>query len=479
MVLILAEFGVLSFNLYHTYIKQDNASLNHDNASLQDLVLRLKQELVPRVPAAALGFQLFTLFLLVLCRALTMWTSPEKLLKQRFDFLGGCTGREEADGSALLYSLFERSMRQPLVRGEGLFIKMLRIITLLFVAIAGSAYLVNVVILRPVYNSQTATQTVLGSMIQYVSGPVNITMAFPRVSQMNKSAIVVSTPGDTTSKCPVNDFIVAPPALPASLASLGSKLPASPYVTFIAECNGTWETDFNNGLEISINFNGTPTIAYVFVGEGDMTKTLPLIEPILLVPGSHILVSLTLTLRTFLSNSPFDFLSRSQPQPVAMNKISTVQPDPLPSSSELTTATLGLIRVYQGLTALTAFEYAPVELRNEFRDPSVLDGLSSVGGLWTFANGAFSFLFGANLLYFFLGRRPLSALGLLHIFQQGTLRRKWHEDFPALRTEGGLPGSETAGIVAFLRERLVDLGDSDEDDILREKRSNDVEAQRA
>ena len=70
-----------------------------------------------------------------------------------------------------------------------------------------------------------------------------------------------------------------------------------------------------------------------------------------------------------------------------MNKISTVQPDPSPSSSGLTTATLRLVRVYQGLTALTHPGSAPVELRNELRDPSVLDGLSSAGGLWPFVNG--------------------------------------------------------------------------------------------
>ncbi|KAJ6484740.1 hypothetical protein C8R45DRAFT_1098896 [Mycena sanguinolenta] len=178
-----------------------------------------------------------------------------------------------------------------------------------------------------------------------------------------------------------------------------------------------------------------------------------------------------------------------------MNKISAVQPDPSPSSSGPTTATLRLVRVYQGLTALTDPGSAPIEVRNELRDPSMLDGLSSAGGLWTFANGAFAFLFGADLLYFFLGyyvflcllryrrhhrtgHRPLSALGLLHIFQKRTLKRKWHEDFPVLRTEGGRPGSETARIVAFLREILVDIDDPDEEFLL-EKRPNDPEAQRA
>lgn len=57
------------------------------------------------------------------------------------------------------------------------------------------------------------------------------------------------------------------------------------------------------------------------------------------------------------------------------------------------------------------------------------------------------------------GRRPLSALGLVHVFQRRHLVRRWHEDFPLIHSEGGLPGSDSAGIVAFIRERLVDLGD--------------------
>ncbi|KAJ6617257.1 hypothetical protein B0H10DRAFT_1948495 [Mycena sp. CBHHK59/15] len=59
---------------------------------------------------------------------------------------------------------------------------------------------------------------------------------------------------------------------------------------------------------------------------------------------------------------------------------------------------------------------------------------------------------GANLLYFLFTRRPLlSALGLVRIFQRQSLVQKWHEAFP--RSEGGRPGSESAGIVAFIRGR--------------------------
>ncbi|KAJ7639533.1 hypothetical protein FB45DRAFT_428352 [Roridomyces roridus] len=95
----------------------------------------------------------------------------------------------------------------------------------------------------------------------------------------------------------------------------------------------------------------------------------------------------------------------------------------------------------------------------EFSDSSVLDGITSVGGFWTFVDGIFTVLFGANVLYFAMGSRPLSALGLVHVFQRSQLVRNWNDDFPALRTEGGSPGSKSAGVVAFLRERLVNIED--------------------
>jgi hypothetical protein len=62
----------------------------------------------------------------------------------------------------------------------------------------------------------------------------------------------------------------------------------------------------------------------------------------------------------------------------------------------------------------------------------------------------------------------------VHLLQRRALVRRWHEDFPAIYTEGGLPGSENAGIVAFVRERLVDLS---EDPRESGQHPNDIEAQ--
>ncbi|KAJ7186994.1 hypothetical protein C8R46DRAFT_1273941 [Mycena filopes] len=127
------------------------------------------------------------------------------------------------------------------------------------------------------------------------------------------------------------------------------------------------------------------------------------------------------------------------------------------------------------VSTLTLFQLSPVFTQHvvETVDSTALDGISAFGGLWTFLNGAFTLLFGANILYFALRRRPLSALGLVHMFQFGRLERQWREDFPAIHTEGGSPGTESAGIVAFIRERLVNLGE----DSPHMGQSDDLESQ--
>ncbi|KAK6977154.1 hypothetical protein R3P38DRAFT_3476306 [Favolaschia claudopus] len=132
-----------------------------------------------------------------------------------------------------------------------------------------------------------------------------------------------------------------------------------------------------------------------------------------------------------------------------------------------------------GVTTLLLYQQSPYVTRilQETIDDTALSGISTFGGFWTFLNGAFALFFGAHVLYFmFAGRRPLSALGIAHIFQKGALVRRWHEDFPAIRTEGGLPGSNNAGIVAFIRDRLVDLGEDPR--VSDEEVGYDVEAQK-
>ncbi|KAJ6479780.1 hypothetical protein C8R45DRAFT_356327 [Mycena sanguinolenta] len=84
---------------------------------------------------------------------------------------------------------------------------------------------------------------------------------------------------------------------------------------------------------------------------------------------------------------------------------------PLTSNNDEATLLL-----YQPYTVAT-------RLQQDSSDITPLSGLSTFGGFWTFVNGAFVLFFGANGLYFAFGRRPLSALSLIHIFQRRTLVR--------------------------------------------------------
>jgi hypothetical protein len=60
------------------------------------------------------------------------------------------------------------------------------------------------------------------------------------------------------------------------------------------------------------------------------------------------------------------------------------------------------------------------------------------------------------------------------VFQQHTLICwQWHDDFLAINIEGGLPSSESAGVMAFMHKHLFD---SDED-TRATKGKEDLEAQ--
>jgi hypothetical protein len=84
----------------------------------------------------------------------------------------------------------------------------------------------------------------------------------------------------------------------------------------------------------------------------------------------------------------------------------------------------------------------PFKFLQDTADTSPLSGIATFGGFWTFVNGAFALFFGANVVYFIFGnwnplrsaidsddstgRRPLSVLGVMHLFQRRALVRQWH-----------------------------------------------------
>jgi hypothetical protein len=54
--------------------------------------------------------------------------------------------------------------------------------------------------------------------------------------------------------------------------------------------------------------------------------------------------------------------------------------------------------------------YSSTNVVQDYTDASILNGIATFGGFWTFTDGAFAILFGANILYFLYGGRRCTLL---------------------------------------------------------------------
>ncbi|KAF7325313.1 Short-chain dehydrogenase/reductase family protein [Mycena venus] len=417
----------------------------------------------------------FAYFLLFFLTVLPAIRSPIATFGWRFTLLSGCSTQLPYNFREVL---FGRSALRPLVRGESRAIAFVRAIVLVSLCIAIPAfgcYFALVVPIRAtvmIRNVRVAHPWLLDvsgfeEAYRYIKEKENITMVFFYVGPSDSiwSAVNVTIARSDGNTLRVsNSFSVADVYSPATTV-------ACPY---------SWSdlASSMNDLIVSASFTDPRGTLYVKTGQGDSSDIDSYAEVIPLKAGFHLSAFLSRTQRQFFSKNAQDIFglttvgslswmlcacltSSCQPfKSVTLNTVLTVQTDPSPPDLELTT-----LRLYMR----EDIGVLPAEIVQDYSDASVLNGIATFGGFWTFVNGAFAMIFGANLLYFLFRRRSLSALGIVHIFQRRTLIRKWNEDFPALHTEGGRPGSKSAGIVAFLRERLVDLDDEDH--------SGDLEAQ--
>ncbi|KAJ7266425.1 hypothetical protein B0H12DRAFT_1230205 [Mycena haematopus] len=230
------------------------------------------------------------------------------------------------------------------------------------------------------------------------------------------------------------------------------------FASSLWSCASSWQDiqTIDITLHHGINIVGTVPVVYVQLGQGDFGDISRYTEPIGLMPDAHLFATLTWTQQQVMT-SAFAIGALGASKNVLTSELHTVQPDTRYGSN--TTWDVNTFPTPDSTLSIFQTRPDPVRFVQQYTENSALDGLATMGGFWTFVNGAFALFFGANVLYFLFGRRPLSALGIVHIFQRKALIRRWHEDFPALHSEGGRPGSESAGIVAFLRERLVDVDD--------------------
>ncbi|KAJ7676040.1 hypothetical protein DFH06DRAFT_1318176 [Mycena polygramma] len=376
----------------------------------------------------------------------------------RFNLFGGC------DPIKSMYTpseiIFGRSSLRPLVRGESRAIAHFRAIILLSLCLVIPTFGGYISLVVPFQANAVSTRTI--KVARPWTAP-QVGGGFLRNDLLTENIVIlllyVNNPYNPDLNSEVNVTIAKEnPRILCGNSSI--RLFESAAMTVM--CSFPWTDTAHpansaHSLTISANFSdsGAGGTLYVKPGQGDPVDVDSYAEVIPLTTGSHLSAYLSRTERDLFSNNAQDILGITTPyRQILLTPVLHLQADPFPPVENNVSLRL---RMRDDLDPTLS---APQMVR-DFTDSSVLNGLATAGGFWTFVNGTFAMVFGANILYFLFGRRSLSALGIVHIFQRRKLTQNWNEDFPALHTEGGLPGSRSAGIVAFLRERLVDLDDKD------------------
>ncbi|KAJ6543081.1 hypothetical protein B0H19DRAFT_1239217 [Mycena capillaripes] len=396
----------------------------------------------------------------VLFRMATIKNSSKPILRQQLVFLGGCAPTHPP--YTPLRILLNRSIAQPLVRGEARYIMVVRAMILSLIAIGVPAFAIFSIIITPL-TTQIYTRD-LRFPLTDATPPGNATILLSPLDgylldDSDTIQIHVAT-REGVFKCQLD--LMSTRMLAANCASLKLTHLTGP-------CGWLDPSSFVSIVNVSISLLISPDVAGVYIrpAQGNLSpdwtalSSIPLsYSAVPLFPGSNLSGVFSWTRRDILSETVVWGSSRRTT--VFTADVTGLQTTGPPTNSRVAT--------------LTLFQQSPnaERLLQDTVDATAITGIATFGGFWTFLNGAFALFFGANVIYFMFGRRPLSALGVVHMFQRRQLVRQWHEDFPAIHTEGGIPGFESAGIVAFIRERLVDLGDDPRE---TEDRPSDIEAQ--
>ncbi|KAJ7634971.1 hypothetical protein FB45DRAFT_1056923 [Roridomyces roridus] len=400
-------------------------------------------------------------------RVATIVKSPTRFYRQPFALLGEC--RKVVPAYTPMSVLLNRSIARPLVGGEATPIILLRAFIISCIAVGLPAVGIYYIIVLPI-RTQTYTRELAGFRSS-VDGAFELPQDSDRATVIMNSFIVNSTACGTD--CTVDwstltgSFSGA--TIPASVCQNKTLLVPGEHFSRdldqLIVCEYPWS--FNQILTVSLTVPSGMGVRMLPVA-GDLVtidpetripKNLDLFNYIdlaategdnwvPLLSGSRLFGTVTWTRRQ-VQALKWGWVAMRW-KTLYTPTVSAVQQDlhaVVGSNTNLTSLTLW--NPYSGATRAV----------QESQDASPVSGLSTFGGFWTFVDGVFVLVFGANIIYFLLGRRPLSALGLIHIFQRRALIRRWHADFPALRTEGGMPGTRAAGIVAFVRERLIDVGE--------------------
>ncbi|KAJ7027508.1 hypothetical protein C8F04DRAFT_1189476 [Mycena alexandri] len=405
----------------------------------------------------------------------TIATSPEPFFRQRLTFLGGCTPAHPPYTPARI--LLNRSIARPLVRGESRPILFARACIIWCIGLGVPIFAIYSIVFRPV-TTQIYRPSPPGNASIFLT-PLGAFDDIGNATYNIQGSIWPGTANHSNLNCETKSSISLYEWTVPGMPGTGTGILLQCTIT-------TWPTHPSRVLirprsramvgriqHVNISLLSTWfkwTGAMIGPKNGDLfadwlVRFGPTLDGVPLVAGSHLLGTFTWT-QTNIESEGWSLLSPPT-TPVYTPNVNGLQSYLGGETTDPSGATLTLVQRMPWATRQFV----------DTADATVLNGIATFGGFSTFLNGAFALFFGANVLYFAFGRLPLSALGLVHIFQCRRLKRQWNEDFPAIHTEGGLPGSESAGIVVFIREWLVDLEEDPHEH--QADQPSDVEAQRA
>ncbi|KAJ7074711.1 hypothetical protein C8F01DRAFT_33819 [Mycena amicta] len=345
-----------------------------------------------------------------------------------------------------------------------MFAIVVRCVILVLIGIALPVLAVNKIFFQPsrasVYSRVIASQySAANPAFQFeING--NVVLIMPQSNEYPMSMSVTATSSSTPFHCNTYGMTLSNPPMPSH---------AIENRFTIATCPLSWAEI--NSIDVSITFSQLGGAPYgIYPGVGDFNDIVMFTQPIPVLAAFNLFAYMTWTSRQLVfTHSGFLSLFNTLLPGRNVQHMEIYSLFPVPGSGPITTtSTPSAFDLSESTTTVNMTivqrESFVTKFVQEFTDATALDGLSSMGGLWTTIDAIFTILFGASVLYFAFGKRPLSPLGIVHTFQNRTLTRNWHEDFPAIRTEGGEPGSDNAGVVAFLRDRWLDIAEEDDRD---------------
>ncbi|KAF7341147.1 Short-chain dehydrogenase/reductase family protein [Mycena venus] len=394
------------------------------------------------------------LILTITFRTATISASPERLWKQKLAFWGGCRATHRSPWMVLV----NRPPGKPLIRGESVFVIIFRCVILVALGLGLPLFATYKIFFQPahanVYTRVLASQ-------DYGPGITNLNPGTLLTSVDLGNAVVLVPQPDFEGTTFRVDVLVSNSSSTVALACTTFETSGSTLdqAFTMAQCPVNW-VDIDR-MTVNVTFPPFFTPSGIYAGFGDKDDILRFTQPIPIFPEFNLFAYMTWTSRQILPSNSFSLLNAFLPgKTIKYMEVNSLlsRPDSVPQISGTSSNTESPSTTITMTIVQRAFITKFIE---DHTNDSALDGLSTLGGLWTTLDALFMLVFGASVLYFAYGKRPLSALGIVHVFQSRTLKRNLHEDFPVLLTEGGQPGSQSAGLVAFLRDRLLDTDEAD------------------